>query len=114
MLASFLGSYYDIYVEDSGKPVRDTFLLDKTVYIMSTAPSILYEFCGKPANRKITEYYLNGNKKFEGTFKNGRPTDTLKQWYRGGRIKCVMFEHTQKQKMGIAKNNLYPAISGVH
>lgn len=76
----------DINISTSGT-VKDTFLtsrLDKTLYIGSDYDKSEYLLCGSLVNGEITDYFSNGKKRMEGTFKKGQPIDSMFTYYRSG------------------------------
>ena len=95
-----------ITIKNNGT-VRDTFFLRglnalltiKSSKSNSNTPNIppKYYFCNskKPANGKITDYYFNGKKREEGTFKNGKLVGRLSSYYRNGALYEV---NTPKKK----------------
>ena len=70
-----------------------------TTNLIEKHPHPLFLECNKPANGNIYEYYINGNIRFQGTFKNGHPIDSVLQYYPNG--KCAFKYKT----VGFESNN---------
>ena len=78
---------YDINIEQTGI-VRDTFYLMK-IKTVEISQMTIYYYCGKKAEGYLEDYYYQGGLRCCGTFENGYPVDTVKEFYRSGIIKEI-------------------------
>ncbi len=85
----------------------DTFYTDKIRFgwYLTNPPSSEYIYCDSLCNGKLIDYYFNGNIKKIGTFKNGQPIDTLKEYYQNGKLKKIYFPYKQTYEFA---NTKYP------
>ena len=57
-----------------------------------------YSYCGDTANGKLKDYYLNGNLRISGTFKDSQPSDTLYQYYPNGNLASVFIQYRKENR----------------
>ncbi|WP_298518151.1 hypothetical protein [uncultured Kordia sp.] len=95
-----------IEILDSGVN-RDTLLLKKislAIYV-SNPPHSEYFDCDSLANGKITDFYMNGNKRMQGVFKNGQPVDSLFSYHRNGQLSELFIQNKKSWKKSIYFKN---------
>ena len=67
-----------------------------------------YCTCGIRCNGELIDYYINGEKRIEGTFKNGKPIGKLYYYNMDGSIKRIE-KYNRKGKL--RKTSIYKDIS---
>lgn len=100
-------NYYAINIEKQGLNT-DTFYTKKIellLYVSNPHRSGHYS-CGHLASGTLTDYYYNGNIRLIGTFKDGQPIDTLKEFYTDGAIKEIDIPKTKQRIIYFRNGNV--------
>lgn len=103
-----LENYWEFTLQDSS-PKVDTFYISMIFHSIwiSTPPFSEYFCCQDSCQGKQIEWYKKGIKKLEGTFKDGQPTDTLKEYFPNGKPRRISYKYKRKRGRGIFRSNHY-------
>lgn len=79
---------------------KDTFFTNRITLAnyVSNPPFSEYFDCDNLANGIIEDYFYNGDLRLNGKFLNGQPIDTLRKYYRNGKIKELYIPQKNKKQ----------------